>query len=368
MKLNAENTTLTAATFTVQQPDGFFVPYGDYPHKMGLQRFDRASAETMAGNYEGILNKLANMVAGPAVYIGHPDVPGRAAEFTDKKAYGRITAIEPAENGCFFRAKMNEDGVKLIANSSFAYYSPYWGCERVAGGIRPVKLYSMGLTNEPNIDVPALANERETEPENQPEENTIMQQKIIAALVAAGLIQEGASEEDILKALEALKKPEPEKKEEEPAPEKAEEEIKEDPAKEEEKEIEEKTENSQKQIEVLRLALINTHITRAVEEGKLTAANEAEQRAALIAVENADDLKAACEKMHSAAPVLKTVAATKDLAKEAKKVSAANDQAAHASARQELVEKCKAKFPNLTGNDLLNAAWAAARQAKPEIF
>lgn len=380
--LKLDNAAVEAATFNVLQPDGFLVPYGKYPHKAGLQIFDRTAAETMAGDFTGILNKISNAIAGPAVYIGHPDVPGRGMEFPDKKAYGRITGIEPREDGCFFRAKMNREGAELIESCAFAYYSPYWGCERTQGGIRPVRLYSMGLTNQPNIDVPALANEAEPEAksETQPTNDDPMKDTIKAALLKRGLITETSTEEEAEAALVALiseLETETEEKEEEPA--------KEEKPKEEEKPKPEETPEQKAEREAMekkkmaeegaandryntaRSFIISTAIANAVAGGKITGAEMAGAKAELEALENTADLTAAAAKLVAGEMKLKTKT-TAELGKDAKEITAANESDRKSKARAELVEECKKTFPSLTGGALHDAAWNAARRKQPDLF
>jgi hypothetical protein len=381
--LKAENATLEAASFNVLQPDGFFVPYGQYPHKAGLQLFDRTAADKMASHFGGLLNRIANVMAGPAVYIGHPDVPGRGSEFTDKKAYGRITDIEPRANGCFFRAKMNREGVELIENSAFAYYSPYWGCERTQGGIRPVVLYSMGLTNQPNIDVPALANEQEKE---NPTENEPMKDNIKAALLKRGIITENSTEEEAEAALVAYleKEPEDKKQPEKEEPEQ-EQEQEQEPEKEKEAEVKveetpeqkaerEAMEKMKKEAEgaandrtTLKGLFINATVKTALTTGRITGAEQASVTAELEALANTADLEAAANKLLAGGYKLKTEGTVK-LGAEAKQVTAANESNGKSKARADLVEECKRSFPTLSGSALHDAAWNKARVQKPELF
>lgn len=147
------------AVFELAQDGSFFVPFGRYPHRMGLQVFDRDAANTMVANHNSTISKLkrwAGLQSYP-VYIGHPDIPG--SKDTDKAAYGWIDSMAVENDGMRFGVKYNDDGQKLVANAKFRFYSPYWAGPKVKGEIRPARLISMGLTNTPNIDVPALANE-----------------------------------------------------------------------------------------------------------------------------------------------------------------------------------------------------------------
>ncbi len=143
--------SLPPSAFTVAQPDGLFVPYGEYRHAKGLQKFDRASAEMLR---DGI-------AAAPApVYRGHPDVPGRADSNPAAPAVGWVNRVDVQSTGARFVVKYNGDGLRAVSEAHYRFYSPNWLLRRVPGGIQPVKLLSIGLTNSPLIPVPSIANDR----------------------------------------------------------------------------------------------------------------------------------------------------------------------------------------------------------------
>ena len=211
------NSSDGGGVFAILQGDSFFVPYGEYPHKTGLQVVDRTAAEMMAANQKGafrrILGVLSGNSAGFPVYIGHPDLPG--SKDTDKRSWGWITDIVPEESGIRFPVKMSEPGAELIANAHFKFYSPLWWHKPLGKGrVRPVALKSMGLTNDPNIPVPALANEAEGEdPEdlNDPTDPTDLSQSenqndepMNPAILAALGLEDGATPESVLAKITEL--------------------------------------------------------------------------------------------------------------------------------------------------------------------
>jgi hypothetical protein len=148
--------------FQILQPDGFMVPYGKYPHKQGLQIFDREAAAEIVKAHNSSLSKHPHRGTGGSypVYVGHPDLPG--SKDTDKRAYGWIENMAVREQGLHLSVKWSDEGRKLVENAHFKFYSPLWWLKKVNGGMRPIALKSMGLTNDPNIPVPALANESDT--------------------------------------------------------------------------------------------------------------------------------------------------------------------------------------------------------------
>lgn len=184
------NAALCERTFEVLQPDSLFVPYGDFLHKQSgkVQRFDAESAKRMKKQFHGLVAN-AKRTLGDAprrpVYEGHPDVPGMQGIYTDRAAKGWIEGITLQADGAQFHVKWNPTGAQLIANGEFAYYSPFWEVEGIAGNVvRPVSLRSIGLTNNPNIPVPAIANDQSSESETEP-------MKLNPAILALLALSEG---------------------------------------------------------------------------------------------------------------------------------------------------------------------------------
>ena len=418
VRIATENATAVASSFTVQQPDGFFVPYGDYPHKNGLQKFDKDAATKMASHFNGLLQKLANAFAGPAVYIGHPDVPGRGTEFPDKKAYGRITGIEVRDDGALFTAKMNSEGAELVANASFAYYSPFWGCEKVQGGIRPVQLYSIGLTNTPNIDVPALANDAggmcqcekcgesfDYAAQNEATTGAVKCPKcgetvdsegkavtaaedtckpktentLITALITAGIVAENDEQPVMLEKIAKLI---------EVANEKTSAALvalnhqlaaantaatdalaKATAANDTLTKTEADIAAANDALKAARTLAANSALDIAITTGRLTPADREAKLTALLAIENSTDFTASLTGIIAAPVVMKTENThSASLGKEAKVITAANEEHEKSKQRLALVDRCKKKFPRLSGQALHDAAWNSARAEKPELF
>lgn len=142
--------------------NGLFIPYGEYPHKKGLQKFTKASAEAMVGAWNSLGEKVRRVFTGVPIYVGHPDVPELRQFYPDTKAYGWAEGISAENEGMRIPVKWTAAGKEMVENGHYKFYSPYWLLEKVAGGLSPKRLKSIGLTNNNNIPVPALANEAES--------------------------------------------------------------------------------------------------------------------------------------------------------------------------------------------------------------
>ena len=149
--------------FALLQPDWLQLsPYGDFSHARGLQRVDRAAAETLVAQFNSFRGRLGRLFGGIPFYIGHPDVPS-ASELADRKAYGWVNELEAREDGLYGLVKWSDAGLDLLRNAHFKYLSPYWEAREVGNEngrrvYQPVALVSVGLTNQPNIPVRPLAN------------------------------------------------------------------------------------------------------------------------------------------------------------------------------------------------------------------
>jgi hypothetical protein len=161
-----------ANEFMVVQKDTLFVPFGEYPvtvedPKTGrkvecIQVFDLDAANEIAGKMGGIRGKVAGMLRLLPIYIGHPDVPQLRHLYPDTKAYGWITGANVKDGGIEFDVKWGKAGQELIEDGQYVFYSPHWPMKPlgVANSVmraRPIGLWSIGLTNVPNIPVPAMA-------------------------------------------------------------------------------------------------------------------------------------------------------------------------------------------------------------------
>jgi len=129
--------------------------YGDHPHRVGLQRFDRASAEALVSAFNTAWEKVKRLAgaanANRPIYRGHFDDPLFAAQHDDTTAYGQVTALQAREDGLYFKPKYTAAGNGLLGEGGKLYFSPRWLMRQAGGAWSPFKLLSVGLVPNPNI-------------------------------------------------------------------------------------------------------------------------------------------------------------------------------------------------------------------------
>ncbi|MGR6833594.1 phage protease [Aliivibrio wodanis] len=105
-------------------------------------------------------------------------------------AVGWITELQNRNGEVYGKVEWNSEGHELIEEKKYAYYSPSFTYDE--SGI-VIELASSGLTNSPNLNVPAL-NRREEE-----------DMKFSPAIVAALSLSAEATEEQVLTAINSIK-------------------------------------------------------------------------------------------------------------------------------------------------------------------
>lgn len=194
----------------VQQPEEIPVPYGTRKTlAMGPEvgeieeAFGRSGAEAIAANLAARKGKKG--FKGYPVYHGHPDAPPPVGtKFPNKAAVGWITACEPGDSEAVFH-------VRWLANpgEGFSHFSPYWGGTFDASRklLIVTKFKSLGLTNDPDYEDMVLPHEGEDDltagTPAQPKKETRMDPKAIAKLLG---LPETATEEEINAAIGAALK------------------------------------------------------------------------------------------------------------------------------------------------------------------
>lgn len=118
-------------------------PYGKWQHAKGLQIVDEIAAKEMKANFEKIFSREI------PIYIGHPDEHSQPRK---TEQVGRIEKIFLVKNGIVVCANYNEQSYKKILSGEIKNLSPRWEMQPLADGTyRPIRLVSVGLTNNPNI-------------------------------------------------------------------------------------------------------------------------------------------------------------------------------------------------------------------------
>lgn len=131
-------------------------PYGDFKNVRGMQRLTREDAQDMCNEFKSVLNLPARALGLP-VFKGHPDHEHFKERDRDLAAYGRVKGLEARPDGLFANVKWSEDGRKLIDGEMFSHPSVNWSMvKRQDGSWKPVRINSVGLTNNPQIPVPAI--------------------------------------------------------------------------------------------------------------------------------------------------------------------------------------------------------------------
>lgn len=366
--------------FAILQDNSFVIPYGDFPHKQGLQKFDRVAAEKMVANHKGVFAKIKSWARGESatypVYVGHPDLPG--SKDTDKRAYGWIENMRAEDDGLHLEVKWSDEGRKLVENAHFKFYSPLWWSEKVRGGIRPVALKSMGLTNDPNIPVPALANEADeagseeqgaeseetqddkTQDAREEEQTAAENEAVVPMEVCEALgLAENAAPADVLVAIRELQdardgavnaletfRPELVAAQNE-------------------------RDQANSRVTLLETSLrivANDAVQAAVKAGRLTPADAAGKLDAVLA---ANDMEAALAELHALPVKMKTESKTGDLGgKKSQLVVAANDaNKADREERARMVENEMASIPETySPGERKRRAWQKAAKKNPELF
>lgn len=169
--LAATPEALTASAFVLTNdaaktaPEWIEIPFGQHDHKSAMQILDEPSAKEIVANFEAEKKDKGRRFKGLPIYLGHPDDPQMSGPNPDKRARGWIREAAVSNEALRLKTDWNALGRGEVEGEEVAYFSPRWGVRRIANttrNVRPVHLVSVGLTNEPNIGVLPLTNERTT--------------------------------------------------------------------------------------------------------------------------------------------------------------------------------------------------------------
>ena len=368
--LHAANTAVIAGGFSLIQPDSFEIEYGEYPHSVGVQIFDRASAQAMANDMASLLGKLSRGFRGIPVYAGHPDHPDQrlAAQYPDRKARGWITEIVVGDNSARFLVSYNSLGKSEVEDAQWAGYSPLWLMQPAAnqrGKFRPMILKSMALTNNPNMPVKPLIVANEEEATALIPTPTPMKPKTIAKLKKLLKLPEEADDTALDQAAndycDKAMAPEPE-----PKPEVTPEAVVEvEPPTPEADKKEDAKEAANEAISAMRGALINFGLDQLIMTGRLAASRRDIEHATLVACANDAAITAHLDTLRGAKPVMQTKPVhAANIALQKPAFTAANVDTDRARQRTDAVNAIKAERPGISGT----VAWGMAASRNPELF
>ncbi len=188
-------TRMTTAINAVIEPKSEWtvLKYGVYPNAIGLQVFDRESAQAIHTAFNSKMNQFANAFRGEPIYPGHPDDPAwrRANPGVVAEAVGRLRETRVQEDGLALKFAFNDEGQRLVGGDAPAYtsYSPVWGMKptehRGRKAFRPVEIYSIGLTNTPQIPGTFIGLNEALPPET--ENTNPMKEHLIKLLAVCGI-------------------------------------------------------------------------------------------------------------------------------------------------------------------------------------
>lgn len=362
----AANEAVVAGSFTITQPDGFEIAYGEYAHPVGTQVFDRESAQSMANELASLLGKITRGFRGVPVYAGHPDHPDQrmAAQYPDRKARGWIKEIIVGDKSARFVTAYNELGKGEVEDAQWAGYSPLWLMQPIAnerGKFRPMILKSMALTNNPNMPVPPLivANETESTPENPSPMKSELKAKLMKLLGLAEDADDTAFDEAANNFFDA-KLAEKDRPAEEPKPD--EEKVKAEAAA---AAANAATAAANEAVANLRTTRIDFALDQLMITGRVTPANLPAEKAKLVACANDADLTAAIEKLRAVKPSLQTgLTHAANIAAQKPELLAANDADARARQRQEAVDAVMKERPGISPT----VAWGIAASRNAKLF
>lgn len=140
-------------------------PYGTFDHPDGKQTITRIDAERCVKSTKTLLFWLR--LRKIPVYIGHPDDPRfqMQPEHMNPHVYGYVRDTFANEHGLWVHIVWTPSGEELIDNGVYTHLSPRWQMQkRSDGSYHPIKLISVGLTQNPNLPVDPLQKDKQPTP------------------------------------------------------------------------------------------------------------------------------------------------------------------------------------------------------------
>ena len=198
-------TALPKEEASTSRPSWFetFPPYGRYPvggivpgaAQNACFVFDEASAKEIVRRFR----EDAKREDWPGVLVDREHFSVERDKPSDAMAWAKDIRVDD-DGSIWTRWEFTAPGRELWDGKVLVSRSPYFECVQDGDDFRPIRLISIGMTNTPHFtELSTLAAARAAEVTNNKGE--IQMNKIIEAL---GL-GEGATEEDVLAAIDALK-------------------------------------------------------------------------------------------------------------------------------------------------------------------
>jgi len=352
--------------FQLTRDGDLFIPYGDYKHSRGLQRFTPESARAMANffvNPPAWVRKawswFSNEPLGVPVYIGHPDVPGMEGKYPDKAAYGWVNSLEPQDAGMLVKVKWGADGRAMIEDGRYRYHSPYWfGNPDGKGAYLIDFLRSIGLTNTPNMPVPAIANEQSGNPANPPTKPT-MNKQLLKLLGLAEDADEAAFENAVTTLHGECATLRTENTTLKTAKTGLENDL---------NTARTALGTSQAETKAAREARVGAHLDRMVTEGRVIPADRDAQLTRITGLANDAEITAELNKLSAEEPKLKQAGKTDGAAKDRGRITNAPSERSVGIANAVDAELAEVSKTIADPQKAYDAAFARARQKHPQLF
>lgn len=150
---------------TVDDDGWALIPFGDWPHEMGMQKFHRQQGEALVNAFQSKANRFRRAICGLPIFKGHPDSPVAAIanQYPDKGEKGQIAEMEVRPNGLALKLVLSNEGADLV-KKGWKFISPMWIANLISKAgesyrvFAPTVLRSVGLVSKPNIPSLSLAN------------------------------------------------------------------------------------------------------------------------------------------------------------------------------------------------------------------
>ena len=97
-------------------------PFGRFPHRVGMQVFDRQAANAIVDLFHSMRDQLARLWRGLPIFIGHPDLDPKT--YPDHRKYGSIQRLEVRDDGLYAQARWRPRGTRNRQRRTFRFPEP----------------------------------------------------------------------------------------------------------------------------------------------------------------------------------------------------------------------------------------------------